>query len=612
MAMNRRNWVAILTGAVILSIAGVAGADFQRDVGDVKVGPVAPMTTSTPLKVPFITWGGDMATFHANGGLKTVPGSTFEKQGLHLELFSGDDFVQQTRDYVAGKTPFLRGTLSQIGMATQVIGSNEKTRGVAILQLTWSLGDHMVGRKEFRNLNDMKGKTFCLQQGGPHVGFLDDILDSAKLTWDDIHVVWAKDVTATKERPNDNPAAMFRKDPKIDACFVISPDMAALCGDRDKAGDSKISGQVDGAHVVVSTGDMNRSIADVYICRKDFFNEHKDIVDKFIYGYLKGCEDVAELYKAHENPAGSKAQKEAYEKLLELTQTIYGKAAIPTLDDAHGLVADCDFANYDGNARFFTLGEKNTIGFEALQKKSLDVAQSQEYVTRRIPLEKIDFRFKNSPFTTLKKYVNNSSAEVAGGSGTATETALLYSFSITFAPSEDTFSAEKYGKDFQRAVETANKFGACAIQIRGHADPLRFVQDVLEAGQKQGLIKEVRTPDETRYTYNGQPLDMKDTKKLIKLANDGVFEKALDANGDPISPKRTVEDTLSLSERRAEIVKRSIIDYARKEGTFFSEGQFGVTGVGVSEPVSPFPKTREEMQSNRRVEFRLVRIKAER
>src|SRR5712664_2872053 len=44
------------------------------------------------VEVPFIFWGGDVATFYANGGLETTPDSLFGKQGLKLKLVPGDDF----------------------------------------------------------------------------------------------------------------------------------------------------------------------------------------------------------------------------------------------------------------------------------------------------------------------------------------------------------------------------------------------------------------------------------------------------------------------------------------------------------------------------------------
>src|SRR6266446_1216182 len=74
---------------------------------------------SDHVSVPFILWGGDVATFLANGGLETQPGTIFARHGLKLKLTRGDDFDQQVKDYVANKTPFLRGTMSMLGQASE-------------------------------------------------------------------------------------------------------------------------------------------------------------------------------------------------------------------------------------------------------------------------------------------------------------------------------------------------------------------------------------------------------------------------------------------------------------------------------------------------------------
>jgi ABC-type nitrate/sulfonate/bicarbonate transport system substrate-binding protein len=120
---------------------------------------------------------------------------------------------------------------------------------------------------------DLKGKTVALQQGGPHVGMLDDVLKSARLTWNDIKVVWTKDLTASP----DSPAEQFRKRTDIDACFAITPDMAGLTGGLRSTG-SGAEGTVKGSRVLVSTAELSRSIADVYVCRKDFYDANKEWV----------------------------------------------------------------------------------------------------------------------------------------------------------------------------------------------------------------------------------------------------------------------------------------------------------------------------------------------
>jgi len=253
---------AILTVAFLLASlrasVGSAQESFSKLVGPVKVGEVA---ASPVQKLPFLTWGGDVATFHANGGLKTKKDSIFDKLGLQVELTPGDDFVGQVRDYVSGKTPYLRGTTSQLGQASEVLNTDPKCQPVVFMQLTWSKGDHMVARSTLRTLNDLGGAEkkvkIALQSGGPHVGMLDDALKTAGVKWSEIDVIWTKDVTG-----KNGPAEAFRKDATVDACFVISPDMEALTGGLDKVGKGD-KPTVKDAHVLLSTLTMSRSIADV-------------------------------------------------------------------------------------------------------------------------------------------------------------------------------------------------------------------------------------------------------------------------------------------------------------------------------------------------------------
>ena len=136
-----------IAASLALGLAAVA-ASAQTQLFSDLVGPgsVGSVKAGGALQVPFIIWGGDMATFYANGGLKTKQGTIFQKQGLNLNLTPGDDFIQQVRDYRSGKSPFLRGTFRMIGQASEVIGSDPRTKGVVILQMTWSAGDHMIAR----------------------------------------------------------------------------------------------------------------------------------------------------------------------------------------------------------------------------------------------------------------------------------------------------------------------------------------------------------------------------------------------------------------------------------------------------------------------------------
>src|SRR5262249_8164033 len=206
------------------------------------------------------------------------------------------------------------------------------TRPVVFLQLTWSAGDHLVARAGLKTLDDLKGKKIALQKGGPHVGMLNDILRTAQFTWKDIDPVWTDDVTGDK-----GPAELFRKDPTIDGCFAITPDMTDLTGGLEQTG-SGAGKTVKGAHVLVSTKQMLRSIADVYACRKDFYDKHKDTVEKFVTAYLKGTEELLAMKKEHK-PGSPSAR---YKEELARTRQMFGKDGADD-DAAERVLSDAVF-----------------------------------------------------------------------------------------------------------------------------------------------------------------------------------------------------------------------------------------------------------------------------
>ncbi|MBC8373441.1 MAG: ABC transporter substrate-binding protein [Planctomycetes bacterium] len=588
---------------------------------------VKTVTQTSPLKVPFITWGGDMATFHANGGLKTKPGTIFADAGLKLELTPGDDFVQQVRDYISGKTPFLRGTFRMIGMAGEVIGADPRTQGVVIMQMTWSAGDHMVGRSAIKTANDLKGKTFVLQECGPHVGMLDDLLTDLNLTWDNINEKWAKELTAT----DNSPLAIFKKDPSIDACFVITPDMVAITGGLEKVG-TGTGGTVKGARVVTSTAYRTRCIADVYVCRKDFFDKNPALVAKFVNAYFRGCEEVMQLkdnvMQLKDNKDKKNGSKVKYNALLKLTQSIYGKEVIPTDADADGLLADCTMVLYPGNVKFFTWTDI-PMNFDRFAKKSTNLAVKLRYANAK-PKPLVAAWGKYEMSAIKEGLVNNKEpvrpTTMSGGKkrkdelddwGDTKIDPTLLAYAIQFPPRGRDFPIKTYGWAFQKAVDTANQHRDGAFfHIRGHADPTLVIRQFLKVGLATGLLTRQGVAPNWVYTYKGQKLDMNNTKAIIALIKTGAFSKNVvkDADGNPIDPKLTMQAALNLSKLRAENVRKSLFEYAKKKGLILLTGMVPeqcVEGIGIAEPIIPRPTNMAEARQNMRVEFRLLRVKAE-
>jgi len=601
MMKGRQSCIRILLAGIVvlLGLAAVnlrAQEPFSNLIGEVKVGEVA---AGGVLEVPFILWGGDVATFHANGGLATKPGTIFARHGLNLKLTAGDNFPEQVKGYLSGRTPFLRGTFSMLGQASEVLNADPRARPVVFLQLTWSAGDHMVSRAGLRKLNDLKPeggkKKVALQKFGPHAGMFDDVLRSTKVGWDEVEVIWTDDVTGPK-----GPAELFKNDPSVDACFAITPDMVALTGGLEKIGTGR-DGTVKGAHVLVSTASLSRSIADIYACRKDFYDAHREVVEKFAAGYLKACEELLDIKKrASDKDKDALAQ---YKAILDMTKGIYGKEAVADDEAADGLISDATFVGLPGNVGFF-LDPKNQSGFKNRQEAAMSLAITLH--NAKVPSEFLEHDFDYSRIKSLGRMESVISNVVKPRfdkvklEDIKPEDAIV-DFTIGFEPNEAVFEQEQYGPTFDRALKQSSTFGNAVMVVRGHADLSKVLNDFVKAGLESGHLKRLGNPGKFQYFLDGNDLDLKNTKRVIEAIQKTDFEES----------KRAVTALQQLSQQRAETVKKAILSYAERNNIRVDESQIKPEGVGILEPVVSQPRTDEDMAKNRRVEFRLSRVPVE-
>ena len=594
----------LISGALLCTLGGQAhaarGKRFADLVGSVKVQPVQ---TQASYDLPFIVWGGEAATMLANGTAKTTqPGSIFDKLGLNLRLVPGDDFVGQVRRYLAGQTPFLRGTLRMMGMASEVLGQDPRTQPVVVVQMTWSRGDHAVARAGIDSVTDLRGKTVVLQQGGPHVGMLDDILETAGLSWDDIKVVWVDDITGPK-----GPAERFKKDRKIDVAFVVTPDMIATVGGLTQTG-TGAEGTVKGARVLVSTAQLTRSIADVYVVRKDYYDAHKAQIAQFAAGFLRGAEEIVALQK--------NKRDQRYRKLLDFMVSTYGKQVLPNASEADGLIADCAFVGHAGNVAFFTDG-KNLNGFVPFVDSALRLATSRGYARRRSEILAPQWDWNAPPFTGYLQRMGETSGSRFNAEATLAELEELsaggtmgertiYSFTISFAPNQTDFSEALYAGQYDQAIRLAGKYGGAPLVIRGHADPAKTLGEMVKAGIEAGVLERRGTAGSFHYYIKGRELKLGSTRAVVEAINRGQFDRSRTHN-----PREVMQAARTLSQNRADAVRQSILTYAARKGLKIDASQVQALGVGIQEPIVPVPRNLGDVKKNTRVEFALVRVSAE-
>jgi hypothetical protein len=588
---------SLLIAATTTTAAAQDRQSFEDRLADAQVGPVQ-IDGAVPL--PYITWGGDVATFLANGGVETTPDSRFGRLGLNLKLTPGDDFSQQVRDYVEGRTPYLRGTFNMLALASGKLGADPRTKPVVFLQLTWSAGDHLVTRGDLNTIDDLAGKTIAIQENGPHVGMLYDILQTAQLDIADVDLRFVPNLTG-----DESPAALLQSDDSIDGAFVISPDMIALTGGLDSTG-TGAEGTVEGAKVLVSTAQLSRSIADVYAVRKDYFDANRAEVEKLAAGYLAAVEELQQA-KTQYDQTGRSSE---YMAMLQTAQDIFGEDVLPTLEiDAHGLISDATFVGLPGNIAFFD--DSGPTGFEGKMNAGLDLAAALGSAEVRAGFFEANFDYRRLAeqggieYRELENRERFAAEAIEQFPDEVLDDNTILAFTIKFEPNQTDFPVAVYGPEFARAVESAQRFGNAVVAVRGHADPTLALAQLVRSGLEKGILQRQRDGDGYAYFYDGKPLDLESTQQVVDLIETGAFD------GGQNNPRQTLQAALNLSRARAQAVRDAVVQYAADQGVRLDPSQIQPVGVGVREPVVAKPTNQGEALQNMRVEFRLVKVPAE-
>jgi len=562
----RAHFAALLLGgamAVPGSIHAAAKFVDAPPLTRVAKSAVAACPAHDVLPLPLITWGGDIATIYANGNqVETARNSLFARSNLKVRLAREDVLSRQLDNYLACRSPFLRGTMGMLGQVAEVTDRDPRTRMVVIYQLTWSAGgDALVVKGNLRQPQELRGKNIALQAYGPHVDYLAKVLRDAGMSLKDVKLRWVKDLTGTQESPR---TAFAQAD--IDAAMVIIPDALALTS-GGKVG-TGAEDSVKGARILLSTKTANRIISDVYAVRSDFFQAHRPRIESLVRTLMLAEEQLAALVKKKGTPEYRAMISAAAKLLLDSADAV---------QDTEGMYADANFAGWRGNVAFFG-DPKNPRRFDALGAE-IDEA-----------LVAAGLRTKPTPYAHARWDYNAFKAGLANTAGVeaprfdapavsqvvtrrAQKDQLgegqLFNFAVQFKPNQNSFSAGQYGKEFDRAINLAATYGGAVITVEGHADPLAYVRT-----KKQG-----------------------ETELVLS---------------------RIRQSAKNLSLTRANAVRDSVVAYAKQKGIRLDPSQFAVVGHGIDRPRNGMcgtdpcaPATEAQWLANMRVEFRIIQVEAE-
>lgn len=328
---------SLLATYSLSSIAAPGYIDPEPMAQQIKTS-VGEVDSSSPTQVPIITWGGELVSIFANGNsLTTQENSLMAQAGLNIKLVKQDVFQEQVKDYMSGRSPYLRCTIGMCNQALDIINADPRTRPVIIHQLTWSRGgDTLVAKGKAMQVKDLKGKTIAVQAYGPHVDFMTTVLEQAGLSTNDVTLKWLPELTL---HPDSPPQALT--EPDIDAAFMIIPDAFPITSGRRVGTGEKDS--IAGARMIISTMYARRIIADVYMVRSDYLEQYPQEVKKFVGALTRAGQQVPKLMKDLSSDEKMQLVSAAGDILLG------DKEAIPDIEE---MFYDAQFVTVEDNINF--------------------------------------------------------------------------------------------------------------------------------------------------------------------------------------------------------------------------------------------------------------------
>ncbi len=221
------------------------------------------------INVGIGTWGGYAAGLTANGGFKTAENSIYDKLGLKVKFIVVEDFEKSRAAFRSGQLQILWGTVDSFSLEYESLKS---VNPIVILQNDFSKGgDAIAVTKDIITPLDLADKKIAVAEGTPSHFYILHVLKKSGMDAKSVKWVFTKSAID---------AANSFKSGAVDACVSWAPDvyMAAKA--------------VEGGHILSSTKNEDKLIADILMAKKDYIDKNSEKVKKFIKGWFKGVESV--------------------------------------------------------------------------------------------------------------------------------------------------------------------------------------------------------------------------------------------------------------------------------------------------------------------------------
>ena len=388
------------------------------------------------IRVGVVTWGGYAGGEYFNEGFAPGKESRFYKDyGFLVDFKLLDDFNDCRNAWKSDNIDLMWGTVD--AFTTEISGFKDFEPQI-VFQADWSRGgDAVVVTRAIKNVADLKGKKIAFAEMTPSHTFLLWLLEAGNLSYSDINPVKVANAI--------DAADLFKKG-QVDAAIVWSPD------------DADCVAKVAGSKVLQSTRDASYIIADVFIAKKKFVEENREMLKNLIEGWMKGAAEINNSEQARQKAA----------KILAAGLQQPEDFCLQAINNAR-------LCNYGDNVNFFNInGTYKGVTGEAIYNKMAIKYAKTGYPTENIPSWRLvgNSSFISSINLTGPEHEAEGAVKFspADESGKTTQAISTKHVSITFpSGSYQLDENAKYIID-NEFLDIAKSFANSRIRIEGNTD----------------------------------------------------------------------------------------------------------------------------------------------
>jgi NitT/TauT family transport system substrate-binding protein len=334
MRPTRLGWIAV---TIILVLVGGLVAWRFRTTGGIVIPPPPPIPPCTgllgrPLRVGIVTWPGYAGGIVANNGFAPNADSIYYKEhNLCVEFMLMEDVDARAKAFARGGQDGVDIVWSTVdSWANELPGFlKNDVKARVIMQVDWSRGgDAIVADNSIRHIEDLYRRRVSLALFTPSHWLFEYSLKNSKLD-----EAQQNEIVKTLVGKNASPDA--RADfvaGRVDAAVVWEPDVATALQRRPNS------------HVLMSTKEARKLIADVMVARENFIAEHPDVIQAFVEGWV-----IDGTVKANR-------ESDTVARLLVENEPLYRDLGLDLTRQNLGTVK---WANLADNTEMFNLDDKD-------------------------------------------------------------------------------------------------------------------------------------------------------------------------------------------------------------------------------------------------------------